>query len=172
MFSRIIKDFFLKKDINKRLTKITEGSNDKINTIGILVDSTYFFDTEKVVEEIKAKQNNFKEIKVLYFNDSVSHKDSLSQLSFSYRDISWSGKIKVIEVQDFVSYPFDLLINFYDKEKLPLLYVSLFSKAKFKAGFEDITTNVGNHLIIKSDIKNYRDFISELFKYLKILNKL
>ena len=54
MFSRIIKDFFLKKDINKRLTKITEGSNEKINTIGILIDSTYFFDTEKVVEEIKS----------------------------------------------------------------------------------------------------------------------
>ena len=42
----------------------------------------------------------------------------------------------------------------------------------FKVGFDDIVTNVGNHLIIKSDIKAYRDFIFELFKYLKILNKL
>lgn len=172
MFSRIIKDFFLKKNIKKQLTNRTEASNDEIKTIGIIVDSTYFFDYEKLLAEIKAKKNDFKEIKMLLYNDKISHKDSLSQLSFSIKDVSLLGKIKVIEVQDFISYPFDLLINFYDQEKLPLVQVSLLSKAKFKVGFSDSVTNVGNHLMIQSDSKNYKDFVAELFKYLKILNKI
>jgi hypothetical protein len=172
MFSRIIKDFFLKKNINKRLTKITEGSNDKISTIGIIIDSTRFFDTEKLLDDIKSKKNDFKEIKVLFYNDKIGHKDSLSQLSFSLKDVSLFGKIKVTEVQDFIAYPFDLLVNFYNEEKQSLLYVSLFSKAKFKVGFTNIDSNIANHLLIKSDVKNYKNFVSELFKYLKILNKI
>ncbi|WP_130734989.1 hypothetical protein [Flavobacterium sp. J27] len=172
MFSRIIKDFFLKKNINKRLTKITEASNEKINTIGILVNSTYFFDTEKLLAEIKSWKNDFKEIKVLSYNDKIGNKNSLSQLSFSYKDISLFGEIKVIEVKDFMLFPFDLLINFYDEDQFPLQYVSLFSKAKFKVGFTDGNPLNDNHLLIKSDVKKYPEFISELFKYLKILNKI
>ncbi|NHN24591.1 hypothetical protein FIA58_002785 [Flavobacterium jejuense] len=172
MFSRIIKDFFLKKNINKKLTKITEASNDKIKTIGIIIDSTYFFDAEKLLTEIKSKKNDFNEIKVLFFNDKVGHKDSLSQLSFSLRDISLFGKIKVVEVQDFIAYPFDLLVNFYNEDKPALSYVSLFSKSKFKVGFTDMNICIGNHLLIKSNVKEYKNFVSELFKYLKILNKI
>ena len=66
----------------------------------------------------------------------------------------------------------NLLISFYSKEKLPLVKVTLLSRAKFKVGFSDMETDVGNHLVIKSDVKNYKEFISELFKYLKILNKI
>ncbi|VXC22052.1 conserved hypothetical protein [Flavobacterium sp. 9AF] len=171
MFSRIIKDISLKKNINKRLIKLTDASNDKINTIGIIIDSTYFFDSEKLLTEIKSRKNDFKDIQILYYNDKIGHKNSLSHLSFSHKDISLSGEINVVEVKDFISYPFDLLINFYDEEKLPLKFVSLSSKAKFKVGFSS-NKSVGNHLLIKSEVKNYPEFISEMFKYLKILNKI
>lgn len=171
MFS-IIKRFFLRKIINKRVLDLnTDVPNDKIKTIGIIVDTTYFFDTEKLVSEIKSKNIPFKDIKVLSYNDKVNHKDSLTPLSYSIKDISLTGEIKVSEVQDFLNYPFDLLINYFDEEKLPLLLAVISSKAKFKVGLSPIDFKF-NDFIIDSDAKEYKNFISELYKYLKILNKI
>ncbi|NJM78521.1 MAG: hypothetical protein HC854_00780 [Flavobacterium sp.] len=171
MFS-IIKSFFLRKIINKKVLELnTDVPNEKIKMIGIIVDTTYFFDTEKLVSEIKSKNIPFKDIKVLSYNDKVKHKDSLTPLSYSIKDISINGEIKVIEVNDFLNYPFDLLISYFDEEKLPLLLAVSSSKAKFKVGFSKIDFKF-NHFIIDSDTKEYINFISELFKYLKILNKI
>lgn len=171
MFS-IIKRFFLRKIINKKVLNLNEDiPNDKIHTIGIIVDTTYFFDTEKLVTEIKSKNVSFKDVKVLSYNDKVKHKDSLSAYSFSIKDISITGEIKVIEVHDFLNYPYDLLISYFDEEKLPLLLAVSSSKAKFKVGFSKINFKF-NHFIIDADAKDYKNFISELFKYLKILNKI
>ena len=45
------------------------------------------------------------------------------------------------------------------------------SKAEFKVGFPSIDERL-NHFIIKTEINNYNIFVSELFKYLKLLNKI
>ena len=41
----------------------------------------------------------------------------------------------------------------------------------FKVGFETIDKRV-NHFMINLPAENYKEFISELFKYLKILKKI
>ena len=172
MFYRIIKCFYLKKIINKKLINFVNGvPQDKIKTIGIIIDSTNFFDEEKLVAAIKSYNIPFKEIKVLSYNDKIRHKDSLTPLSFSIKDISISGKIKVIEVEDFLNYPFDLLLSYFNEEKLPLLLAVSSSKANFKVSFPNIDA-VFSHFIIHSEFKEYKIFISEVFKYLKILNKI
>ena len=45
------------------------------------------------------------------------------------------------------------------------------SIAEFKVGFPSIDERL-NHFIIKTEINNYNIFVSELFKYLKLLNKI
>jgi hypothetical protein len=67
--------------------------------------------------------------------------------------------------------PFDLLINYYDVEKSALLVVTNLSKAKFKVGFAAVNKKL-NHFMINTEGGNYAIFTEELFKYLKILNKL
>lgn len=172
MFSRLIKSFYLKKIINKKLINfVNEVPQDKIKTIGIIIDSTNFFDEEKLVAEIKSKIIPFNDIKVLSYNDKIKHQDSLSQLSFSMKNIGLNGKIKVVEVQDFLNYPFDLLISYFEEEKLPLLLAVSSSKANFKISCSNIDVKF-SHFIINTAFKEYKNFISELFKYLKILNKI
>ena len=75
------------------------------------------------------------------------------------------------EVKNFIAEPFDLLINYYDTEKVALLLVSNLSKASFKVGFASIDKRL-NHFMIDTNAENYIVFMSELFKYLKILNKI
>ena len=82
-----------------------------------------------------------------------------------------SGEINKKEVNDFIETPFDLLINYYDVNKSALLLLSTKSKAKFKVGFDTVDKRV-NHFIIKTLVEDFNEFVLELFKYLKILNKI
>jgi len=45
------------------------------------------------------------------------------------------------------------------------------SKAKFKVGFASVSKKL-NHFMIGTHAEDHEVFMSELFKYLKILNKL
>ena len=45
------------------------------------------------------------------------------------------------------------------------------SKSKFKVGFDTVDKRV-NHFIIKTVVEDFNEFVLELFKYLKILNKI
>jgi hypothetical protein len=50
MFYKIIKNFFLKKNVTKRLLKQkNQLVQQKIATVGLLVDETYFSNTEGLV---------------------------------------------------------------------------------------------------------------------------
>jgi hypothetical protein len=95
----------------------------------------------------------------------------ISEPFLSLKNISLSGEINKPEVVDFLEKPFDLLINYYDVNKYGILLLSIKSKANFKVGFDTVDKRV-NHFIIKELVDNYKEFTSELFKYLKILNKI
>lgn len=71
----------------------------------------------------------------------------------------------------FIQFPFDLLISYYDSEKAALLLATHYSKSSFKVGFANIDNRL-NHFLINTQVENYKVFIDELFKYLKILNKI
>ncbi|WP_233550020.1 hypothetical protein [Flavobacterium sp. 120] len=90
---------------------------------------------------------------------------------FNSGDLNWNGEISSTDVNDFVTEKFDLLISYYDIEKAILLKITHISKAQFKVGFSSIDKRL-NHFMIKTDVDNYTLFVSELFKYLKILNKI
>ena len=72
---------------------------------------------------------------------------------FSIKDISFGGVINKKVVQEFVDYPFDLLINYFDEEKLPLLLVSKLSKAKFKVGFSNVDARI-HHFMLSNHCSN------------------
>ena len=102
---------------------------------------------------------------------SGKKKEEINEPFLTLKDVSISGEITKEGVNDFVKTPFDLLINYYDVNKSSLLLLSIKSKAKFKVGFDTVDKRV-NHFIIKSLVENFDEFVLELFKYLKILNKI
>ena len=83
----------------------------------------------------------------------------------------WNGNFKEVVVNDFIKERFDLLISFYDLEKVPLMLVTNQSNAGFKAGFASVDKRL-NHLLIDTQSNNYKIFVHELFRYLKILKRI
>lgn len=172
MFSKILKEFFLKKIVNKRLSSYRlNDSDDKVETIGIIVDETYFTNKDKLISALLKKGFNKEQLTILVFKEKVKAKEVIEEPFFSLKNITISGKINKAEVEVFVGKKFDLLINYYDEPKAVLNMVAKKSAANFKVGFSGIDKRI-NHLIIASDVDAIDEFVEELFKYLKILNKI
>lgn len=171
MFLNFLKKFLLKRKLKNALLIVTDSfSDDKINTVGLIIDETSFNDKEQLLTQLIAKGVDESHITLLLYHDKHKKRD-LKFNSFSLKSVSWSGAINNTEVVDFKAKPFDLLISYYDVEKAPLLLVTQRSKAKFKVGFSTIDKRL-NNFIIQTTTENSTIFIDELFKYLKILNKI
>ena len=172
MFYTIIKNFFLKKNVTKRLLKQkNQLVQKKIASVGLLVDESYFSNTEALVDQIVSQGIDKEQIKILVYKDKIKSKEIIASPFLCLKNISFTGEINKKEVIDFLETPFDLLINYYDVNKYALVLLSVQSKANFKVGFDTVDKRV-NHFILKMFVDQYELFTSELFKYLKILNKI
>lgn len=172
MFFNYIKELLTKKTVKKSLSNVKLSSSDGlIKTVGIIFDETYFYEKDDLVKELVSEGILETNIKVLVFKNKIKKTETFDYPVFSYKNLSWNGKIEKSEVQQFVNEPFDLLINYYDTEKTALLLVSQLSKANFKVGFSVVDKRL-NHFMIDTNAENYKIFVSELFKYLRILNKI
>jgi len=172
MFLKVIKDFTLKKIIKKSLAQYKPAlSNDAVATVGIVIDESYFSDKESIINELVSSGIARNAIKTLSFKERVKPKEVVDCCYFTRKDISVTGTFDKPDVAEFINTPFDMLISYYDVGKAPLMLATIKSKAKFKVGFSSVDNRL-NHFMISSQVEKYAEFISELVKYLKILNKL
>ncbi|MDI6050066.1 hypothetical protein QLS31_09505 [Flavobacterium sp. XS2P24] len=172
MFLNYIKDFFVKKTLKKSFQNLKNiESVNVVKTIGLLVDATRFAETELLIQQLIANGIAPENITTIAYRDKLKKTVEQTYPVFNSGNLNWNGEISSSEVNDFVSEKFDLLISYYDIEKAILLKITHISKAQFKVGFSSIDKRL-NHFMIKTDVDNYTLFVSELFKYLKILNKI
>ncbi|MDI9309881.1 MAG: hypothetical protein QM535_06670 [Limnohabitans sp.] len=172
MFVKFIKEISLKKILKNRLKNVTPNVLETpIKKIGVLIDENYFFDKEKLVREIVNNGLKKENITILSYKSKINKNDTITNPTFSDKDMSWKGDFVSQDVTSFMKTPFDLLISYYDIEKASLLLITNGSKALFKVGFSTIDRRL-NHLMINTNAENYKVFVHELFRYLKILNKI
>ena len=172
MFLNYIKEFSIKKTVKNSLLNVKSSlDSGTIKTIGLLIDESYFSEINLLVNELRLNGILEENIEVLVYRNRLKKNKSISQATFSSKDLNWNATISNPAVNDFVNKEFDLLISYYDIEKAILLVVTNESKAHFKVGFSSIDKRL-NDLMINTNAENYKVFTHELFRYLKILNKI
>lgn len=174
MFLKFIKNFGLKKIINKSLAQYKPASSpDAVKTVGLLIDETYFTEKEPFVEELVVNGIKESDVTIFIYKNRITKKEAkvIDYPYFTFKDISTTGHFTKEEIMTFVNTPFDMLISYYDVEKSPLVLATLQSKAKFKVGFGHVDKRL-NTFMITTVAEKYKEFTAELFKYLKILNKI
>ncbi len=172
MFFNYIKEFILKKIVKKKLLNDKAIVNTKkINSVGLLLDEKQFQFCNQITKELVNAGISKNQIEVLGFKNKINKNETFNFPVFSYKSISINGHFNDKNFFYFIAKPFDLLINFYELEKAPLMMVSVSSKAEFKVGFGSVDKRI-NNFIIDTETNDYKVFLNELFKYLKILNKL
>lgn len=172
MFLNTIKNFLLKSKTSKLLLNSTVSQTEGlIKSVGVIFDGNLSLEIESLVYELFKHGIEEDNIKVLIFSDKINKKEVSKFDVISYQDINWSGSIENPKAELFLNTQFDLLINYHDFEKSPLVYLSYLSKANFKVGFTSSDKKI-NQFMINTNPNNYQLFFEELFKYLKILNKI
>ncbi|MEI7508975.1 MAG: hypothetical protein WCJ62_05870 [Flavobacterium sp.] len=172
MFLNKIKDFWTKKIVKKKLSNVKLLKSDNlIEKVGIVFDESYFYEREALLDELVLQGISINNIEILVFKNKIKKKEIFEYSVFSYKNLTWSASIESQQFKEFIAKDFDLLISYYDIEKTPLLITSQLSKASFKVGFASVDKRL-HHFMIDTHAENYKVFMEELFKYLKILNKL
>lgn len=172
MFIKFIKELSVKKFLKRNLYNVKPSSlTHKIQSIGLVVDESYFKENEQLINELQANGILKENITLIVFKDKIKKNETFPYPVFSNKNMNWKGDLNIDFIEKFKNTPFDLLISYYDIEKAPILLLTHHSKALFKVGFSSIDKRL-NHLMINTNAENYKVFVHELFRYLKILNKI
>lgn len=159
---------YINKLLNARQVAV---SNLKMNSVGVILNMNEFSDFD-------AFRNYFKDLgilpsktKIIAFVDDAKDANPLWDTYFNPKDFGWKGKINSIDLQSFIDTKFDVLISYYTEESLELKLITAASKANFKVGLIQNDKRVFD-LMINVKTNQIDLFISELTKYLHVLNKI
>ena len=153
---------------SKQIGQSTLGG--AVEKIGVLIDEETYLknDVEYLLQSILGIDTSHIQIFIMR---KFKKKDLPSDIHFTVKDFGWIGEIHNQNLQFFLDIPFDLLINFDAYNNLYIKYLTLLSKGKFKVGYAKTDDRLYNFMIVHKE-DDLKMFITELKKYLKILNKL
>ena len=170
MIFKSLHESLLNKKIKKSLNILDSENRIKpnpIKTIGCIVDPMFPVDVNnfnKLAFKIGLKE---KDLKIITFQEDDNGFNIFSNMNITPSSISFTGDIKGNDSLEFISYEFDLLINFFNDNNI-LTLLSSKVKAKFRVGFDSVDSKL-NALIFSKKIKKFNDFEVEFVKYLKLI---
>ena len=172
MFLNILKNFSLKNKVSKLLSKaVGHHSVGIIKSVGVIFNGNLNLKIENITKELVKHGIDDNQIKVLIFKNKIIKNEVFNHDVVIYKEINLTGEITNSKAKLFLKTNFDLLINYHEFDKQPLIYLSYLSKANFKVVF-NTQDKIVNQFMVNTNINNYEQFVDELFKYLKILKKL
>jgi hypothetical protein len=118
----------------------------------------------KLVYKIGLKE---KDLKLITFQENDNGFNIFSNMNITPKSISYTGNLVGKDSLEFISYDYDLLINFFKSGDV-LTLLSSKVNARFRVGFNSVDSRL-NDLIFSNKMKKFKEFDSELIKYLKLI---
>lgn len=160
--------YFYLKFKNKNLAIRQPVSLINAKSVGIVFQAEDIKQNDIILEFSKHLKELHKDVQLLGY---MPKREFGFQYPFPYisaKDTSWFGKPRGGTSGFFTRSPFDLMVNFSTDNCLPLEYISAFSVAKFRVGFNKDINNANYDLIlISNENKNISNLIQNLENYLK-----
>ena len=161
-----------KKYLNKLLSNRHVNVNDsKLECLGIIINLDEEVDFERFKQFASYLNVHPNKLKIIAFSKSVQENLNTWDACYTPKDFGWKGSILNVELESFLNTKFDVLISYYTEEVLELKLLTTLSQSKLKIGILQTDERL-NDLIIKTNIKEFDVFKTEVFKYLTILNKI
>ena len=166
-FLKYLRIRFLNRKIDdsiKSLKNLERNFSKPINKVGCIIDTNLDVDYYQILELIEKIDLKEKDIKIISFSDT-NFNDPFSKMRISKDSISFYGNIVSSDANEFISYDYDLLINYFGNNKM-LTLISSKVNAKFRVGFDNSNKDI-NDIIFSNIFNNFAKFSNELIKYLK-----
>ncbi len=172
-----LKNLFIKKHLSALMDQpVLQVGLKGVCTLAILTDLEQDAALEMVKNALKIFKLDPSKCKVLLLDpvlDNSYTEDLPNCIYLQKQDIKWGGGLKHnTDAADFANTSYDVLINFCSEKNLRFNYIAALSKAKFKIGLCHSTISTKNNLCINIGFNQPDIFLSEIKKYLKILNLL
>jgi hypothetical protein len=172
MILKAFKDKSNQKYVNKLLnTRVADVNSNKVKTVAVLLNASEFHEFEVFRVYFKQLGLSSPKHKIIAFTLDDKFDHNKWNTHYSPKDFGWKGKIKNIDLQNFIDESYDVLICYYKNEILQLNQITAASKANLKVGISRNDERLYD-LIIDVSLKDINTFKLEFKKYLNILNKL
>ncbi|WP_323787830.1 DUF6913 domain-containing protein [Psychroserpens sp.] len=159
---------YINKLLNARQVAV---SNMKMKSVGVILNMNEFSDFDAFRNYFNQLGISQSKIKIIAFVEDAKDANPLWDTYFNPKDFGWKGKIKNVDLQSFIDTKFDVLISYYTNDSLELKLITAASNANFKVGLSQEDKRMYD-LMINVKTKQIELFISELTKYLHVLNKI
>ena len=129
--------YFLKRKMNHPEPPRKTVSLGDANEIGILFDATNPDEVSLINQFADSLKKEKKKTILLGYYDQPKRAINFNFSYFNKKDLNWHYQPHGVVIDEFVGRKFDILINAYAKENLPLEFVSAVSHAAFRMGIYD-----------------------------------
>lgn len=160
---------YLNRNINRSIINLNDNRKDfklPILKVGCIIDTNLdidYFQILELIEKIGLKQ---KDVKIISYSDTAFN-DPFSKMRISKGSVNFYGKIVSADANEFISYDYDLLINYFGDNDI-LTLISSKTNSNFRVGYSESNNNI-NDIIFSNFFNDFEKFSNELIKYLKFL---
>ena len=172
MIKKLLKNIsngYLNRNIKRSIANLNDNRKDfklPIWKVGCIIDTNLdvdYFQILELIEKIGLKQ---KDVKIISYSDTAFN-DPFSKMRISKDSINFYGKIVSADANEFISYDYDLLINYFGDNEI-LTLISSKTNSNFRVGYSESNKNI-NDIMFSNFFNNFEKFSNELIKYLKFL---
>jgi carboxypeptidase C (cathepsin A) len=172
MIKKLLKNIsngYLSRNIKRSIANLNDNRKDfklPILKVGCIIDTNLdidYFQILELMEKIGLKQ---KDVKIISYSDTAFN-DPFSKMRISKDSINFYGKIVSADANEFISYDYDLLINYFGDNEI-LTLISSKTNSNFRVGYSESNKNI-NDIMFSNFFNNFEKFSDELIKYLKFL---
>ena len=172
MIKKLLKNIsneYLNRNIKRSIANLNDNRKDfklPILKVGCIIDTNLdvdYFQILELMEKIGLKQ---KDVKIISYSDTAFN-DPFSKMRISKDSINFYGKIVSADANEFISYDYDLLINYFGDNEI-LTLISSKTNSNCRVGYSESNNNI-NDIMFSNFFNNFEKFSNELIKYLKFL---
>lgn len=170
-------EYFLDKspELNRR---IKVNNFDESTSVGIIYkerDEAFFILVKQYVKYLKGEHGLKNVMAMAYLPEThvpYYHQHKLEFDYFTVADLDWKMKPSVIQIDNFISTDYDILIDLTFETVSPLIYVLAKSRARFKVGaFHDEKSNLLDLMIDMNDKTTFDQYLKKVNHFLTTLNR-
>lgn len=168
-----LKNYFLKNQIQKNLKTLESYSSrlcSGITKVACLVDMNEVKDIDPLLDLVKFYNIRPENYIFLGYKHQSEETHTNGVPFLIDKEINWQGKVRNYHADRLSEQEYDILINYFNQPKLPLLLLSSSVKAKLRIGFEGIE-NQFNDVIINCKLDEKSVFTTEVKKVLATIVK-
>ena len=170
MIFKSLHNKLLNKKIHNSLLSLSKENRNKpkkIKTLACIVDPSLSISVDNFIDLSHSINLQEKDLKIITFQENRNSFNVFSSMNITPSCVTYFGNLAGKDSLEFISFEYDMLINFFKSNKF-LTLLSSKTKANFRVGFDSVNSDL-NDLIFSEKLKKYSEFKYELIKYLKMI---